>query len=222
MKIIDIIFDKNFTSLDETFRFNGLSLKRPESVSQHTYWVLLFAYLILDEMYGLSTEEGRKYLPLSWDIMGVCLFHDFDESLTGDVIFNFKHNAYNGDVIRAAIKDFVEKVLLVQYRYKENLGNKIYDLVSGFKKEQEIIKRFVKICDWLACYKYEWQEVNRGGTMKQWYYIMKTSMECLINEINAFIVCLGVPPDCFKFTILLDILLYCKEDISKLNMQYEG
>ncbi len=218
MNIVDIIFDKNFTNLDETFRFNGTSLKQEESVSQHTYWVMMFAYLIIDNMFVVSNDKMK--FQFTYQVMGKCLFHDFDETLTGDLLFSFKHNALNGDAIRACIKEYVDKFLLA---YKEFHDEGIGETIQRCcKNEDDYIKHFVKICDWLACCKYEWQEVKRGGNAIEWNEIIVKSIDCLHKEIDIFleITTLRVPSSDVKHLFGLinqNLFIKIQNDIRKIK-----
>lgn len=56
-------------------RHSWTSSGRHESVAEHTFRMMVFAWLIRDEFPGLDMNK----------VMEMCLFHDFGEAVTGDI-----------------------------------------------------------------------------------------------------------------------------------------
>lgn len=69
----------NFMSVAEKLKCNTrhswTSSGRPESVAEHTFRLLVFAWLIRDELPECDMER----------VMQMCLFHDIGEAVTGDI-----------------------------------------------------------------------------------------------------------------------------------------
>lgn len=109
-----------------------------ESVSQHSFKVAAIANYLFQ-----SINAGKKVnecLPDTFrgDVLSYAIMHDFDEAIFGrDVSHTVKYNSFNGDHIRKAIDEFVEHTLETEF-------------FGLMKAPSYIVKRFVKLCDWLA------------------------------------------------------------------------
>jgi len=166
------IFNTDLTSIDYINRFNRTPVVKMESVSQHTFWVILFSRIIASR---ITKKTDYEFVLMCVDAATV---HDlFDETITGDILFDFKHNPFNGDKVRQLIDEYVEHQS--KEIYPKDSGNIMNNhLNQSFYKEDEklgnMIKSVVKVADWLACLKYEYQEFCFGNNA--FYKILTKSL----------------------------------------------
>ena len=109
-----------------------------ESVSQHSFKVAAIANYLFQSIN--AGKKANECLPDSFrgDVLSYAIMHDFDEAIFGrDVSHTVKYNPYNGNHIRKAIDEFVEHTLETEF-------------FGLMKAPSYIVKRFVKLCDWLA------------------------------------------------------------------------
>ena len=150
------IFNTDLTSADYIIRFNKTPVIKPESVTQHTFWVTLFTRLIASH---LTKDIDNLFTLMCID---AALTHDFvDENITGDVLFDFKHNELNGDKVVELVNEFVESKMDEYYPTPSLFNNYVRNSIG--LTNQKIIKSIIKVADWLACMKYEEQELCLGN-----------------------------------------------------------
>lgn len=109
-----------------------------ESVSQHSFKVAAIANYLFQSIN--SGKKANECLPDTFrgDVLSYAIMHDFDEAIFGrDVSHTVKYNPYNGEHIRKAIDEFVEYTLDTEF-------------FGLMKAPSYVVKRFVKLCDWLA------------------------------------------------------------------------
>src|ERR1700746_2681740 len=123
--ISQLIFDSEFTSTDDIKRFNGMPTIRIESVSQHTYWVNTFTRIISEAIILPEYRDKPEMLRFILRCVTKANFHDHEETITGDVIFNFKHNDFNGSSVCDLIDEYVFHSLEKHIANKENIVNEI-------------------------------------------------------------------------------------------------
>lgn len=216
---IDVIKSKEFNSLDYINRFNKTRVFKYETVSQHSYWVTMFAVLVLE---GLE-DAGmfRNFRPTSkwqrkYEVLQACIFHDFDESITGDILFNFKHNDFNGNDVKKSIQAYIK------HKMKMYENNTVIEntLLAGLElsNSDKMIKYIVKLADWLACIKYEWAEIQMGN--KDFDAILVRS-EIAVNKLVVEFITHLHEVDIVKagklFNPIEEYLKQYQEIITKLN-----
>lgn len=185
---IDVIKSKEFNSLDYINRFNKTRVFKHETVSQHTYWVVLFAHLILEglEDAGMfKTFKPALKWQMKYEILQDCLFHDFDESITGDIIHTFKHNDYNGKDVKNSISEYIK------HKLKDFSNNTVIEktLLGTLSCNSPLGKYIVKLADWFACIKYEWAELEVGNV--HFIPILERSELAVNKLIDDFILYLN-------------------------------
>lgn len=160
MTIIDVLFDRNFLALDNISRFNKSTRIKDESVSQHSHWVTTFTYLICES--ALLEQHSIEAMNFKYKCVSKAIFHDFDEGVGDDVSFDLKYNSFNGDNIRREIDAFVKFKIKEQYEDEGSIGQTV---IKSCEEDQEnlIYKAVYKLADWLACIKYETQELALGN-----------------------------------------------------------
>ena len=121
----------NLISLDNIKQWEERDSLIKESVSQHSFKVAAVCSLLLDKV---DCPNDYKLLCIQF-----ALLHDYDESIVGrDIPHTIKYNKFNGAEIKGVLNSFVEKGL-------EDLG-----LGTFFRKFDDSVKSFVKLCDWIA------------------------------------------------------------------------
>jgi len=78
-------FIQHERKLDKVIRFSAHSRVKDQTVSQHLFHMALYSMILAD----LETENGNKVDVEK--VLRTALLHDLEESLTGDIIYDFKH-----------------------------------------------------------------------------------------------------------------------------------
>lgn len=126
-----------------------------ESVSQHSFKVAAIANYLLKQIESgikikvemiesLSFSKKNYEQTPDWfykfkaEALSYAIMHDFDEAIFGrDISHIVKYNKFNGEHIRKSIDEYVEHILETEF--------------SGLlPKPTEVVKHFVKLCDWLV------------------------------------------------------------------------
>lgn len=138
-------FLEHLSKLDNIHQWEERDSIIKESVSQHSFKVSAIAHYLLrtieKEMKELLSDDSATYLKFvefKANCLSYAILHDFDEAIIGrDISHVVKYNSYNGEKIREAINDFVS--------HQETL-----DFQGLIPKPTEVVKKFVKVCDWVA------------------------------------------------------------------------
>ena len=134
-------FIEKIENLDNIHQWSERDSIIKESVSQHSFKVAAIATYLLKKID--SDINGFVSIRFEWStykckVLSYAILHDFDEAIFGrDVSHVVKYNSFNGDDIRKAIDEYVNHIL-----DKEFSG-----LIPNLPP---VVKRFVKLCDWLA------------------------------------------------------------------------
>jgi 5'-deoxynucleotidase YfbR-like HD superfamily hydrolase len=214
---VDVILSNEFNSLDNINRFNGIRVMKHENVAQHSYWVTIFATLLVDEFVTAGALSGFIEKPsevstFQLKVLNACLFHDFDESLTGDILFDFKYNKVNGSSVKELLKEFVNDALTgfdEGTAIERRIFTSINDCDGGI-----MTKIFVKMADWLACIKYEYNEIQMGNAL--FIPIIKKSERSLNELLDNFLNVFANEKDTLKNSMTEAVNKY-KNISNKLN-----
>ena len=103
-----------------------------------------------------------------------------DEAFTGDVPHQVKHNDYNGDIIRSALKDFSEKEICKKF---SDSSPSSYDIKQTILSSEEVIKSIVKVADWLSFLKFSSTEEIMGN--EDFTKIKEYCIQGLIKQVNS-------------------------------------
>ena len=79
-------FIKHERNLDKVIRFSAKGRIRDQTVAEHLYHTSLYAMIMADLEKQMGNEVDVEKL------LRATLIHDLEESLTGDIIFDFKHS----------------------------------------------------------------------------------------------------------------------------------
>lgn len=155
------MYDKEFNQFKEYFwsirnlryirRWNRTNRQVKISVLSHTFMVTFFAFLFAELSAHEIKKNNKGEKNFKYKAMLRALFHDFPESLTGDLITPAKNLI---DEQAPGIIDDIEKALLKDIKDKAPNGVRIdidtFDLCGKFKYKPYSIDSLVKDCDRLA------------------------------------------------------------------------
>lgn len=147
-------FIEKIENLDNIHQWSERDSIIKESVSQHSFKVAAIATYLLKKID--SDINGLVSIGFEWNIykyqvLNYAILHDFDEAIFGrDVSHVVKYNSFNGDKIRKAIDEYVKHIL-----DKDFSG-----LISNLPP---VVKRFVKLCDWIALLTFCKRNKNMGA-----------------------------------------------------------
>lgn len=138
-------FLEHLSRLDNIHQWEERDSIIKESVSQHSFKVSAIAHYLLHiiekeikELLSTDSTAYLKFVEFKAECLSYAILHDFDEAILGrDISHVVKYNLYNGEKIREAINDFVS--------HQETL-----DFQGLISKPTEVVKKFVKACDWIA------------------------------------------------------------------------
>ena len=138
-------FLEHLSRLDNIHQWEERDSIIKESVSQHSFKVSAIAHYLLriiekemKELLNNDLTAHLKFVEFKANCLSYAILHDFDEAIIGrDISHVVKYNSYNGEKIREAINDFVN--------HQETL-----DFQGLISKPTEAVKKFVKVCDWIA------------------------------------------------------------------------
>ena len=172
MNIFEKLYhDQVFDGVNNITRWNNSRRIKDETVAHHSYLVTLFVNFLVErlceDLYSVKgREDGYGFLKaekFKLRVLRSALMHDFDEMISGDVLYTVKSNEFNGKELTRLLDEFVE--------------NKVETLLDGVKEcEKELfvlsttyyddllIKSIVKVGDWLACLFYIYKERQLGNT----------------------------------------------------------
>jgi 5'-deoxynucleotidase YfbR-like HD superfamily hydrolase len=175
---------------------------KPENVAEHSYWVILYAYLIIMlecNLGDVAPEAQSQYMLL---ILQYAMIHDVNEALTGDFPFLVKRllNKENLKNIECAanstimnVNTFIEEKNSKPIRY---LMNAMYKLGENYATGEldSYIKKVVKGADLLDVYLYTISEAKVGNfsfsqiqreSIKLMRDLHLSGLDLILNELEA-------------------------------------
>lgn len=125
----------NFLSLAEKMKCNTrhswTSSGRHESVAEHTYRLMVFAWLVKDEFPDYDMDR----------VMELCLFHDLGEAMTGDIPA-FVKNAQDELTEEKALETIVEMLPKEQSGELEDI---FLEVIEKKTKESKLVQALDKL-----------------------------------------------------------------------------
>lgn len=207
MIIYNIFKNPMYDQINNMVRWNGISRNKDETVGHHTHIVTFFTRILLEDLFSFLPEEIKNKIIA--DTVTYAMFHDFDESFTGDILHDFKHNKFNGTDIKSSISKYLDQVQV------QNFGSdSIFDkLITKYAFKVEIEKyqkSIVKLSDWLSMLFYIQKEKQLGNKNidRQWDSCLKSVSNqavTVMEEINETFYKLGMR-DKVNMQILVDLL----------------
>lgn len=208
--------------LDNIKQWQEMDVFKEESVSQHSYKVSIFGRILLEDIFGRNDGPyDLKILNFKLSCMSAVLFHDWDEALLlRDMSHEVKYNSYNGSKIRKALDDYSHHMALTEF--KENDESGMFSVAScmvidNITYQGAVVKKFCKLCDWLALIFYMKRERELGNKSldDRWNYCK----DKFINTADELESMLGFefPSVKLNFSELNNLIesLYGKDDEGK-------
>lgn len=195
--LIDVIKSEEFNAADDIYRFNKIKCIGRENVSSHNSWVVITSMLFMEQLEAAGLfnspyfKKQKKFnvSEFKYKAIMAATFHDFDECLSGDVLFDLKYNDYNGEEIKENIDQYIDyKMRKFSIKNKDKVNASIDKTIVKallLAKEDFIIKFIVKIGDWMSCIKFERAELFLGN--KSFEAIVAKSENALNELIDEFI-----------------------------------
>jgi len=137
--------------LDNIVQWSEMDVFQRESVSQHSFKVTIFTRVLLEDIFK-DVDPGMTISPVvnffKRDCVDYAMFHDFDEALIRrDISHVTKYNRFNGDSIRRDLNALSEHLSSEAFLDGTKAGEFVHENIIRPRTE---VKRFVKLCDWLA------------------------------------------------------------------------
>ena len=140
--------------LDYVIRYSSIPSVYQESVSQHSYWVVLNSILIHKEICANSVNSPSIEL----SILKKALIHDIGECVSGDLVRTFKYsNSDFKEAVDRAEQDMIDKYL------PSSIKSLIQESMVGTTEDQKYVNSIVKAGDFISLFHYMNREHNRGN-----------------------------------------------------------
>lgn len=141
--------------LDYVMRYSSIPAVFQESVSQHTFWVLLHSVLLHRELTQSSNITDPS---IEIFIFRKALIHDIGECVTGDVVRTFKYSSVN-------FKEAVDEAedAMVQKYLPDSIKSLMLDSNSKNPQDAKYVDSIVKAADFISLFNYMKREHNRGN-----------------------------------------------------------
>ena len=148
-------FIKHERNLDKVIRFSAKGRINDQTVAEHIFHASLYAMIMAD----LEIQMGNKVDVEK--LLRATLIHDLEESLTGDIIFDFKHS---DEKVAQDIKDLGRNFFKdMASHLPGNLSNKYADLWTNAKDENTIEGRIMHAADTFEALAYALEEQQIGN-----------------------------------------------------------
>lgn len=174
MNIIDKIFhDPDFDQLNNMVRWNGLNRIKEETVAHHSYFVAMVSRLLAEEIFGKDDVE------IKLQITTYAIFHDFDEMFTGDIAHVVKYGNAYGEELRNLLDLIIKDKVNAKFNKERESENLIVEVMTSVPF---LVKKVVKVADWLSMVFYLKKELNLGNSSlvsQQEYCVEKVRIACI-------------------------------------------
>jgi len=164
-------FIKHERNLDKVIRFSAKGRIRDQTVAEHLYHTSLYAMIMADLEKQMGNEVDVEKL------LRATLIHDLEESLTGDIIFDFKHS---DEKIAQEIKNLGKKFFEDMVGHlPENISKKYTEIWLNAKNENTIEGKIMHAADRFEALAYAMEERQIGN--KNFDIIIERLFEDLKN-----------------------------------------
>lgn len=158
--------------LDCVDRFSSIPVSVRESVSQHMYWVAIYAILVHRELGGPKELDAP--------IMIHAVTHDTPECVTGDVVRVFK---YSSDEFYSQVEKAEAHVVSQIDRRVLNIIHEATKFLSEGNGDAWYVKSVVKAADFISLYQYMWRERMRGNReIEQFFSRMQADLRMMAER----------------------------------------
>jgi 5'-deoxynucleotidase YfbR-like HD superfamily hydrolase len=189
-------FIEKIEALDNITQWSERDSIIKETVSQHSFKVAAIANYLLQKIeLEIKINDNVKFARFKYNVLAYAIMHDFDEAIFGrDVSHIVKYNKFNGDEVRKAIDDYVEHILETEFD----------GLVT---QPTMIVKKFVKVCDWIALLTFVQRNQNMGA--KTFDNEERYCVECLAKAVECAETLLND-----EYLSYIDLSVYIKDLIA--------
>lgn len=158
--MLEKIFNGEYLKrLDNIKQWQEIDVFNKESVAQHSYKVSIFCRVLLEDIFGGNTK--KEILKFKLDCITYAMLHDWDEALIlRDISHCIKYNAYNGEEIRNSLNHLTSHLVEKEFGGKDDSSIMLRNFIS---EPETLVKKFVKLCDWLALEFYVEREIEFGN-----------------------------------------------------------
>jgi 5'-deoxynucleotidase len=167
-KFFDHILNRD---LAHVVRFNNRPQHFPESVAEHSFYVVYFSILLTRVMKKKGIEVDQL------ETLGMAAVHDMEEGFSGDILNPFKH--YNDKVFEAIREVNRQTVTEVFADLPAWLSKDMVDLWKKENAQDSTEAQVVKIADKLSLLAKCREEIDTGNTKFQEIY------EREMEELNS-------------------------------------
>jgi len=151
------VHDRDLSNLDTIQRWDLNRVISKETVSQHSFWVVLISTIFAEI---LTDRLDLKYLILRYAIT-----HDVPEIFSGDINHVVKRNKYNGKEISKLLDEFCDSMMSEKFGRMEFFNDLFCNLFEGVNKDDVLfVKKVVKLADWTSFLRYIEAEKSLGNT----------------------------------------------------------
>lgn len=186
--------------LDNIIQWQERDVNQRESVSQHSFKVAVFTRIILEDIFGTTLNGNIEELKLK--CVTHAIFHDWDESIfKRDVSHDIKYNVYNGMEVRDAINHYVKHQFASDFQEQNEHGDtdSYKMLESSIITVPPIVKKIVKVADWLALLYFCNREIAMGNlTFKETLQLCKENVEHQAHDMAYTLAALYTEVDANK------------------------
>ena len=171
--MLEKIFKSDYLKrLDNIKQWQEVDVFKEESVAQHSYKVAVFARVLLEDLF--ARNSCNEILKFKLDCVTHAMFHDWDEALIlRDMSHKTKYNSYNGAEIRDSLDHLTKHLVEEEFAGEDDSA---FMLRKQIAHPDLIVKKFCKLCDWLALQFYVERELSLGNK-----YFADVSDYCLDN-----------------------------------------
>lgn len=194
--MVEKILNGNYLrNLDNIRQWEEKDTFNKESVSSHSYKVVVFTKIILEKLFENEIKiSNEEVLEFKLECVNYAIFHDWDEALLlRDNSHELKYNNFNGDEIRKALNLFSRHMSAVEFTERGDNGEPSktsISIIGGMFPSCPAVKSIVKLSDHLAMKYFCIREVKLGNNqiMENLIYIdslIKLDLENLENELMS-------------------------------------
>lgn len=142
-------------SLAHVKRFNNRPQHFPESVAEHSFYVIYFTSIIsrLLKKVGEEIDEAKT--------IKMAILHDMEETISGDILNPFKH--YNEEIVSIIRKVNQETIALAFENLPEDLKAEFIELWKEESKKETKEAQVVKLADKISLIAKCYEEMKAGN-----------------------------------------------------------
>ena len=190
--MIKCVFEKEYLKrLDNIKQWQEIDTFIKESVSQHSYKVLIFCRVLLEDIFGFSGDE--KVTSFKLDCVTRAALHDWDEALIlRDLSHETKYNDFNGDEIRNSLNRLSHHLAEKEFSEYDYAGFGMSSssdmMIRNILSPDEGAKLVCKFCDWLTLLFFVIRERRLGNNnLRNSFYLSIQGLNSSWNSLENFL-----------------------------------